>query len=53
MVPFSMSALPFFAYAHDDEVAGLAALGNQRSLDLKKEYLFRELLFSYNLVHIV
>ena len=43
--------LTFLVNAYDNKVASLAALGNQWSLNLEKENLFRELLLSYNFIH--
>ena len=45
-------AFTFASHSYDNKIAGLAALGNQRSLNLKKKNFFRKLLFSYNFVHI-
>ena len=45
-------ALAFLVDAHNDKITGLAALGNQRSLDLEKENLLRKLFFPYNSIHI-
>ena len=42
----------FLVDTYNDEVASLAALGNQRSFHLEEKYLLRELLLLDNLIHI-
>ena len=44
-------ALALLVNAHDDKVAGLAALGNQRGLYLERENLLGELFLLYYLIH--
>ncbi len=44
-------ALTVVVYTDDDEVACLAALGNEWSFHIETEYLFRVLYFLDNLVH--
>ena len=43
--------LTFLADTYNHEVTGFTTLRNQRSLNFEKENLFRELFFSYDLIH--
>ena len=45
-------AFTFLVNAHDDKVASLAALGNQRCFNFEEENLLRELFFSNDFIHL-